>query len=421
VSATTSAGVPVGLDGHPALSRLVGVTIDEFASCVWGRAPLFSSSADLGGGFDDLLTPDAVDELVSQRGLRTPFLRVAKGGTTYADPQFTDGGGVGAAIADQVSDDKLLRLFAEGATMVLQGLHRTWPAVTAFSQQLAADLGHPVQANAYVTPPQSTGFSDHYDVHDVFVLQISGEKRWRIHAPVHDLPLRDEPWTDHRAAVEAAAAAPPLIETTLRPGDCLYLPRGHLHAATALGGVSTHLTLGVHAWTVRHVADTLVEEAVRRASAGALLRRSLPLGVDVGDPDDLRAATEAARAELVRAIEAIDADDLAQALGVRGRRSQRASPVSPLAQTQAAARVGELEHVTLRPHLVARVRVGADGLIRLASRAAPVELDAREVVAVRRLLSEHGARVDHLGADLTRRLLLAGVVTPETKPADPSV
>lgn len=224
MSTPTGVGVPVHLDGHPALSRLVTLPVDEFASRVWGREPLLSSAAELGCGFDDLLTPAAVDELVSQHGLRTPFLRVAKGGSTYADSQFTDGGGVGAAVADQVSDDKLLRLFAEGATMVLQGLHRTWPAITAFAQQLSADLGHPVQANAYVTPPQSTGFSDHYDVHDVFVLQISGEKRWRIHTPVHALPLRDEPWADHRAAVETAAATPPLIETTLRPGDCLYLP-----------------------------------------------------------------------------------------------------------------------------------------------------------------------------------------------------
>ncbi|MDQ2757861.1 MAG: cupin domain-containing protein [Actinomycetota bacterium] len=404
--------MPVRVDGHPALSRLVTVPVDEFASRVWGREPLLSSAVDLGGRFDDLLSPSAVDELVSQRGLRTPFLRVAKGGTTYPDAQFTDGGGVGAAVADQISDDKLLRLFADGATMVLQGLHRTWPAVTAFSQQLAADLGHPVQANAYVTPPQSAGFSDHYDLHDVFVLQISGEKHWRIHSPVHALPLRDEPWTDHRAAVEAAASTPPLIEATLRPGDCLYLPRGYLHSATALGGVSTHLTLGVHAWTTRHVADALVEQAVRRASAGSVLRQSLPLGVDLGDAHDLSAATEAARAELVRAIEGLAADDLAQVLGIRARRSQRAAPVSPLAQTEAAARVGELGRVTLRPHLLARIRVGTDGVTRLVGRAAPVELDATEVLVVRRLLTQHDAHAQELGADLTRRLLLAGVVTP---------
>ena len=129
-------------------------------------------------------------------------------------------------MADQVSDDKLVRLFAEGATIVLQGLHRLWPPLIAFSQDLAADLGHPVQVNAYVTPPQSRGFSDHYDVHDVFVLQIEGEKRWRIHAPVHPAPLRAQPWTDRRADVEAAAQTEPVIDAVLRPGDCLYLPAG---------------------------------------------------------------------------------------------------------------------------------------------------------------------------------------------------
>ena len=119
-----------------------------------------------------------------------------------------------------------------------------------------------MQANAYVTPPQNQGFSDHYDVHDVFVLQLEGEKRWFVHEPVLDSPLRDQPWTDRRAAVQRAAAEPPLIEAVLEPGDCLYLPRGFLHAATALGGVSTHLTLGVHTWTRYALADMSERSAV---------------------------------------------------------------------------------------------------------------------------------------------------------------
>src|SRR5690349_4588694 len=164
-----------------ALGRVVG-DVDKFAQAVWGREPLLRHDAD---GFTDLLSEDAVDELVSRRGLRTPFLRVAKDGTTLANRDFTAPGGVGAGIADQLSDDRLTALFAGGSTLVLQALHRVWPPVIDFCQQLAADLGHPVQANAYVTPPQSRGFDSHYDVHDVFVLQVAGRKRWTIHAPVH--------------------------------------------------------------------------------------------------------------------------------------------------------------------------------------------------------------------------------------------
>ena len=79
----------------------------------------------------------------------------------------------------------MLELFADGHTVVLQGLHRLWPPLIEFAGALTTDLGHPVQVNAYITPASSQGFSAHYDVHDVFVLQVAGEKRWRIHEPVH--------------------------------------------------------------------------------------------------------------------------------------------------------------------------------------------------------------------------------------------
>src|SRR3712207_6562334 len=163
-------------------------------------------------------------------------------------------------VADQVSSDAVLRLFADGSTVVLQGLHRLWPPLIEFADQLAADLGHPTQVNAYITPPSSRGFSPHYDVHDVFVLQVAGEKHWRIHEPVLPDPLRTQPWNEHAAAVAAAAEGEPVIDAVLRPGDVLYLPRGYLHAATALGEISAHLTVGVHAVTRWAAAESRSEE-----------------------------------------------------------------------------------------------------------------------------------------------------------------
>ena len=197
------------VSGQPpaALSRLVAVGQEDFAGRYWGRRALLSRAEDLASpGFADLLDAASIDELVSERGLRTPFLRVAKAGSTLAEKTFTAPGGVGATIADQVSDDRLTRLFADGSTLVLQALHRSWPPVLSFCQDLAAELGHPVQANAYVTPPQNQGFSDHYDVHDVFVLQIEGEKRWLIHEPVLESPSAISPGT---TAGQRSNAEPP--------------------------------------------------------------------------------------------------------------------------------------------------------------------------------------------------------------------
>ena len=270
-----------------ALARLIAVDHDVFAEEYWGRQPLVSRAAELPEPFDDIFSLDAVDELVSRRGLRTPFVRVAKNGQTLADSAFTSGGGVGAGVADQVSDDKLLRLFADGATIVLQGLHRTWPAINDFVSTLAEDLGHPVQANAYVTPRQSQGFNDHYDVHDVFVLQVAGEKHWRIRPPVQVWPTRDQPWTDYREQVEAATAEAPLLDVALKPGDCLYLPRGFLHSATATEEVSAHVTLGVHVWTRVHLAEALVAEAMQSLVESEDERAPLGIGIDMGDAEDL--------------------------------------------------------------------------------------------------------------------------------------
>ncbi|HET8614307.1 MAG TPA: cupin domain-containing protein [Actinomycetales bacterium] len=436
------------LDTSPALRRLVAVDPDDFARRVWGRAALLSRREELAAeqSARDLLDADAVDELVSRRGLRTPFVRVAKNGTTLPEREFTASGGIGASIGDQVSDDKLLRLFADGATIVLQGLHRLWPPLIDFSQALTADLGHPVQVNAYVTPPQSRGFDDHYDVHDVFVLQVEGEKRWRVHEPVHRAPLRDQPWTDHRATVEAAAGTEPVIDTVLRPGDCLYLPRGYLHAATALGGVSTHLTFGVHTWTRHHLADELVRAALIALREDADTRASLPLGIDVGDAADVADEVELVRRRVAEAIGTVSADVVADRLAVRSRASSRAAPVGPLRQLRTAQEVGQQGvPLRLRPHLDASVeRAGdASGRRLLRSRAGELGLAESDVPAVERLLVAARASGDDtaeghpdavseeplagtdlpratvadvlsdLAPDLVRRLVLAGVLVAE--------
>lgn len=392
--------------GHPALHRLV-VDPVGFAADTWGRRPLLTRAHELPGGFDDLFSESAVDQLVSTHGLRTPFLRVAKDGTTLGNRAFTSGGGVGAGIADQVDDTRLTQLFADGATLVLQALHRTWPAVVDFAQELVTDLGHPVQVNAYVTPPQSRGFDDHYDVHDVFVLQISGAKHWRIHAPVHEAPLRDQPWTDRRDEVRAEAEREPLIDAVLEPGDVLYLPRGTLHAATALGDVSTHLTFGVHTWNRHHVAEELVGAALAAVGEDPDVRTSLPLGVHLADPQHLEAHAELVRDRLLSALRAVPVETLAAALGARDDTSGRAAPVGPLAQLRAAQVLDESTGLRLRERLAARL----DGTT-LTGRAGAVDVSSVDPATVVDLLEGQVVTAGALGTDTARRLLSAGVVVP---------
>ncbi|MGW4725501.1 cupin domain-containing protein [Streptomyces sp. NPDC004291] len=377
-------------------SRLTHLSREDFARDVWGRTPLLTRGA---GDFSDLFSASAVDELVSRRGLRTPFLRVAKDGSTLPESSFTSSGGVGATVADQLDDTALWRSFADGATLVLQALQRTWEPVADLASRLGTELGHPVQANAYVTPPQNRGFDDHYDVHDVFVLQIAGTKRWTVHEPVHPDPLRDQPWTDHRSAVADAARGEAYLDTVLGPGDVLYLPRGWLHAAEAQGAVSIHVTLGVHVWTRHALAEQLTRAALALLRDDPGMRGSLPLGAE-GPDDEL----DLVRRRLVAALAEADPAPLFH----RARRGQsRPGSLGPLAQLAAVEGLSDATPVRLREALEARLDGG-----RLSTRVGWLDFPEADLPQVRRVLDGEVHHAGDLGLPFVERLLRAGVLVP---------
>ncbi|WP_433382406.1 cupin domain-containing protein [Actinoplanes sp. CA-142083] len=396
---------------RPALARCVAIDPGKFAADHWGCAPLLSHT----GPFTDLLSADAVDELLSRRGLRTPFLRIAQQGKVLPTARFTGGGGAGAEVADQVIDDEVMRLYAGGATLVLQGLHRIWPPLIDFARRLGTELNRPLQVNAYLTPPGSQGFKTHYDTHDVFVLQVDGVKRWRIHEPVLADPLERQPWGGHADEVTETAEGTPAMDVVLAPGDALYLPRGWLHSAEAQERRSLHLTIGVRALT----RYALVEELLAMATADARLRGTLPFGLDVTDPaaiePELTETVEALRDWLARAEPA----DVADRLAGRDWPAARPAPLSPLAQLDFADDLTPSSLVAVREGL--RWRLVEDGpehvVLRLVGRS--LRLPAACAPALHFLLAGEPVRVGDLPLDgdddrlvLTRRLLREAVLTP---------
>ncbi|MEA9986363.1 MULTISPECIES: cupin domain-containing protein [Subtercola] len=411
-----------GSGERPALSRLVGAdTARVFGATYWSRQP-FLAAAVSNASFDDLFSSAAVDELVRERGIRTPFMRMAVEGSVLSPSTYTAPGGFGAEVADQVNSEKVLAEFAAGATIVLQGLHRTWPPLIDFTRRLVDDLGHPAQVNAYVTPASSRGFDPHYDVHDVFVLQISGEKHWRIHAPVHPHPLRDQPWSDYREQVAAQAAGEPVIDTVLRPGDVLYLPRGWIHSAEALGGTSVHLTIGVAAYTQADIAHSLLTVIADTPA----LRESLPLGVDFGDTEQLLPIVAEVLAGLQGALQIPDARAAAvrQASAVGADLSHRLSgasrpePVSPLATVDFIGTLNEASTVRWRGSLRAAITTGPES-VRIALAGRSVVLPQEAQPAVEMLHAGQAVAVGELpGLDpasaivVVRRLLREGIVVP---------
>lgn len=179
----------------------------------------------------------------------------------------------------------ILGAYRQGATVVVRKAHLEHDAVSALATTLEAELGQPVTINVYATPPGAQGFKEHADGHDVFVLQLSGQKRWRVYRPVIELALdaqitRPPPLEEQLRPPPAEGFGEPLLETTLRPGHLLYLPRGFVHAASTNDEGSIHLTIGLHGLRRVELLSALLAEVAERARA---LRETLPLlGRDPG-------------------------------------------------------------------------------------------------------------------------------------------
>jgi hypothetical protein len=237
-----------------------------------------------------LLSFDDVDELLTSTAIRTPAVRLAQDGSVLPQSRYTRSGATlaGQALTGLVDARKVIDLFEGGATVVLQGLHRYWPPLTRLVAELELALGHPCQANAYLTPPGSQGFAVHSDSHDVFVFQTHGAKLWEV----HPAPDEDEPDDAVR-------------EVLLEPGLCMYLPTGTPHAARAQDTVSLHVTVGINQLTWR----TLLDRAVRQAmdsldDLGA--DAHLPAGY-LDDPDALVGGLDSRLRALADALGGLDA------------------------------------------------------------------------------------------------------------------
>ncbi|XP_074854432.1 ribosomal oxygenase 2 isoform X2 [Carettochelys insculpta] len=151
-------------------------------------------------------------------------------------------------------------------------------------EKLECYFGSLVGSNVYITPPGSQGLPPHYDDVEVFILQLEGEKHWRLYKPTVHLAREYNVESEDRIGN-------PTREFILKPGDLLYFPRGTIHQAdTPSGGShSTHLTISTYqnnSWgdflldvIPGLVFDTAKEDVALRTS----IPRQLLMQVDIAD------------------------------------------------------------------------------------------------------------------------------------------
>ncbi|MFF9205229.1 JmjC domain-containing protein [Streptomyces sp. NPDC014986] len=302
-------------------------------------------AADPAGDFSDLFSPHALEEPLSG-GLRTSSPRlvrdgvegdvtrgcVAESGDAPGTPPFPDTDGVRHALAS-------------GQTLIVRSLHRFHPPIRRFAHELAAEIGHPVKVNAFVTPPGSQGVDLHFDVQYVLVLQIAGDTRWLLRTPPLPDPLPAHAWFDvpARRREEMRAAGRPLADLVLRAGDSLYLPRGTMHSPMARNTLSIHLTVAASTIT-RH---DLLAELVRKAVDDDWMRVGIDTDGLVTDPELARDLLREAGERLAALAAGTDPEDVLWALRKAAFREQTPEPVPFLPMPEG-----------VRPQGVHRLRAG---------------------------------------------------------------
>ncbi|MHB2015638.1 MAG: cupin domain-containing protein [Candidatus Xenobia bacterium] len=174
-------------------------------------------------------------------------------------------------VAANITMQQARDAFGEGATLVANALQKVYGPVAGLVRQMELFFWQPFQTNSYLTPPGNRGFNAHFDLHDVFIVQVHGAKRWRVYTPEVELPLREQ-----NKLIKLDPGTRPMMEVELQAGHLLYLPRGYIHEGDSVGNdISLHLSLGMVGFTWR---DALVHVIDRLALEQRELRRYVPMG-----------------------------------------------------------------------------------------------------------------------------------------------
>ncbi len=246
------------------LSFLVGPHgCDEFFETYYEKKALLALR-DEPSRFSELLSLQRIDEIIASVDLPVGWLDMARSEPRMHRDEYTFSNGI-------VDRGAVVRHFQQGATIILPHLHQLDPILGDFCRALENVFCAHLQTNIYLTPPGHQGFNIHYDDHDVFVVQVSGQKAWRFYDTPIENPFRGEGFRPN-----VHPETEPSEKFVMKAGDSIYVPRGLMHDAQTDGDEpSLHITVGL---IVKTWADLMLEAVSEVALRTPEFRRSLPAG-----------------------------------------------------------------------------------------------------------------------------------------------
>lgn len=237
-------------------------SLQDFSENYWDKKPLIIQRDDR-SYFESLMTIKNIDEILDFNRPKGSSIRVVKNQEPLNKSKYenTDG---------SLKLNQIYASYADGYTLVVNEIDRFWKPIKTLCHNTRAFLKHKAVANMYLTPKNQNALLPHYDTHDVFVVQVSGKKHWRLYDADYPSPL-----VNSFQPILPREHLNNVKEITVSAGDIMYIPRGVPHEAYTTDESSLHLTIGVYPtqWL-----DVLTKSLESLANTNVALRKALPIG-----------------------------------------------------------------------------------------------------------------------------------------------
>jgi ribosomal protein L16 Arg81 hydroxylase len=205
----------------------------------------------------ELLHPLSIGAFLQSHFTRLPFAmpdKAARYARSFTEADFAGMVESSRSILRIVRDGRLVHDNARmpwaeaqayhrcGHTLLVRHAERSSAKLQALGDEFAHLFHAPVDIQVYLTPDKSQAFGWHYDLEEVFIIQVQGGKEYTIRQntlnpwPVWDNMPGDMPYDRETSRLR--------LTCRLEAGDWLYIPSGWWHIAHTQAE-SIHLSIGV--------------------------------------------------------------------------------------------------------------------------------------------------------------------------------
>jgi len=231
--------------------------VESFLNEDYGRRPVHIQGEPTRA---NLLSMARLEQLLSVRPHWTEAnLKLILNSRPVLGEHVFDRTGSGPACADPAKVQLFMRM---GASLVGDHIEDVDPGVRQVATMLSDQFAGTAGANVYCSFKDIRAFNSHCDLHEVFAVQLEGEKVWQIYENRADAPVEALEGDQAQAMIDRVKGRV-MMTVRMQPGDLLYIPRGYFHDALAQSAASLHLTFGVKPLDGRIIFRMLEDFAIQ--------------------------------------------------------------------------------------------------------------------------------------------------------------